>query len=1231
MRRPVYLKLLLLAVAVLVMAGCGGRDRGRKYHDQSDLANARIGVLMGSTHDTYITNNFPNSDIVRIDTEPDLFVALDAGKADAMVIDLGVYKINHEKGGRYVIIDTVFSEDFGVGFNLNNTELRDRFNLFLSQIRSDGTYKEIEDRWFGHDHKNARMPAWDDAPSGVPIRVGMTGTTAGFAFVHEGRAAGLEAEILSRFARWEGRPIEFAYINFGGLIATLSSNKVDIIVSGMTITPERSKQVAFSDSHYRSHSILIVLADNYSPVPVEGDKAGGKKKLTGLEDIKTHTVGVILGNLHDVWMNQNYPDASILRFDNYPDVMMSLDAGNTDIGMIDGVVYSTALKKTGKYETLAVLFDDPYGVGFRLDNTALRDQFNVFLNKIHDNGVYDEMVVRWIDNYDTAKMPEWPDKLSGKPLRLGCTGASDAFDIIQNGRNAGFDIELIERFGREIGRPVEFYTFKFGSLIAALSSGKVDMIASAMSISPERAKQVAFSDPYFISQSLAVVLKERYGGASATPAEKKSKSGWASMDDVKDKRFGVLMSSTQDEYVTKIYPEADILRIDMSPDLVLALKTGQCDVIVLMSPEVKEILKKNDDIAVLDPDIFPVEFGIGFRDGALRDRFNIFLSETRKSGLYDEVVSRWMDSVQTASMPRLQVPDGAKPLVIGTTAQSMPFTFFKDGAPAGLDIELVARFAALEGRAVKFEVMSFGGLIPALISGKIDIMAAAAMMTAERRRQVKFSDAYYKAGSTVLALKKNLATEKLSTPAPLHDGSDLASSSVGAMTGTTGEMYIGHNYPKARLSLFDDITDAIAAMRAGKTDYVITAYTTATLAARHNKDLFVLPREYISDPAAIAIRKDNTELLDRINGVLGGFRREGVLEDIAKRWLNEDGGGYKGVEAPAGAPVLKVAVAANREPMCFVRDGRIVGLDCELIERIAAKLGMRVEYQDMKFSALITALESGRADVVISNYTRTEERAKRINFTADYFVNPQVLLTMVQQEETPAIAGTSWFSRVKESFYNNLVLEKRWRMIVEGLKATLVITFFAVILGTILGGVVCALRMSRRKTLNGFARLYITVMRGTPILVMLMIFFYVIFASSGMNATVVAIITFALNMAAYSSEMFRTSIEGVDHGQKEAGIAMGFTKLQTFIYIIMPQAVKKVVPVYKGEVISLLKMTSIVGYIAVVDLTKASDIIRSRTFDAFFPLIVVAIIYFLLAWLLGLALDYINRKITQAS
>ena len=199
-------------------------------------------------------------------------------------------------------------------------------------------------------------------------------------------------------------------------------------------------------------------------------------------------------------------------------------------------------------------------------------------------------------------------------------------------------------------------------------------------------------------------------------------------------------------------------------------------------------------------------------------------------------------------------------------------------------------------------------------------------------------------------------------------------------------------------------------------------------------------------------------------------------------------------------------------------------------------------------------------------------------------------------------------------------------MILDGLQVTLLITFWAAILGTLLGGLVCWMRMSQRRWLQQVAKVYIELMRGTPVLVLLMLMYYVVMAPLDATGIVVAIVTFAMNTAAYISEMLRTTIQGIDRGQTEAGLALGFTPRQTFFKIVLPQVVKAVMPVYQGEVVSLLKGTSIVGYIAVADMTRASDLIRSRTFDAFFPLIVTAIIYFLMAWLIGLLLQSLVKR-----
>jgi polar amino acid transport system substrate-binding protein len=171
------------------------------------------------------------------------------------------------------------------------------------------------------------------------------------------------------------------------------------------------------------------------------------------------------------------------------------------------------------------------------------------------------------------------------------------------------------------------------------------------------------------------------------------------------------------------------------------------------------------------------------------------------------------------------------------------------------------------------------------------------------------------------------------------------------------------------------------------------------------------------------------------------------------------------------------------------------------------------------------------------------------------------------------------------------------------------------------------MRMSQAFWLQWPARAYIGLMRGLPVLVLLMMIFYVVLARTSTDGLVVAIIAFALNFAAYAAEIFRAGIASIDPGQREGALAIGFNRLQAFLHITLPQTVQRILPVYKGEFISLVKMTSIVGYIAVEDLAKAGDIIRSRTFDAFFPLLVVAALYLLIGWMLLTVLQALERRL----
>ena len=341
-----------------------------------------------------------------------------------------------------------------------------------------------------------------------------------------------------------------------------------------------------------------------------------------------------------------------------------------------------------------------------------------------------------------------------------------------------------------------------------------------------------------------------------------------------------------------------------------------------------------------------------------------------------------------------------------------------------------------------------------------------------------------------------------------------------------------------------------------------------------------------------------------------------------KKWFENDIDTVKmpKFSATPNGKKLVAGVAIGDLPSAGFRDGEYVGFDIELLQTFAQKEGFNLEFISLEFGSLIASLSSGKVDMIADCIAITPERQKQIDFSDAYMEDKSAVIALkkniaqLQQSAASQETGGSFFQRVEQSFYSNIIHENRYRLIIDGLKTTLVISFFALLFGTALGAFICFLRMSQRRIFRETAKLYISLMRGIPVLVLLMLTYYVIFAKADISPVLVAVIAFSVNFAAYVAEMFRTSIESIDKGQTEAGIAGGFTPAQTFFYIVMPQAMIRVLPVYKGELISLVKMTSIVGYVAVQDLTKASDIIRSRTFDAFFPLIMTAVLYFMISW-----------------
>ncbi|MGI6333678.1 MAG: amino acid ABC transporter permease [Saccharofermentanales bacterium] len=224
---------------------------------------------------------------------------------------------------------------------------------------------------------------------------------------------------------------------------------------------------------------------------------------------------------------------------------------------------------------------------------------------------------------------------------------------------------------------------------------------------------------------------------------------------------------------------------------------------------------------------------------------------------------------------------------------------------------------------------------------------------------------------------------------------------------------------------------------------------------------------------------------------------------------------------------------------------------------------------------------------------------------------------------------------LRTNFINDFIVDNRWTWLVSGLGKTLVITILAAFLGVVIGLILAMIRVlahngRRIFFLARFADIYVTVIRGTPVLVQLLIIYFVIFASVNIDKTLVAALAFGINSGAYVAEIVRAGVLAVDQGQMEAGRSLGLTYGITMRKIILPQAVKNVLPAMFNELITLLKETSVAGYIAVIDLTRAGDLIRSRTFDAVLPLLAVALIYLLIVTGLTVLMNMLERRLRRS-
>lgn len=464
---------------------------------------------------------------------------------------------------------------------------------------------------------------------------------------------------------------------------------------------------------------------------------------------------------------------------------------------------------------------------------------------------------------------------------------------------------------------------------------------------------------------------------------------------------------------------------------------------------------------------------------------------------------------------------------------------------------------------------------------------------------------------------------------------DLKGARIGVQLGTTGEMFLSdmeNDGSGTHVERYNKGADAVEALKQGKLDCVVYDQEPVKEYVKKNPSLKILDEPFVEEHYAILLAKGNTELQEKINTVLDDMDASGTLKQIRDYYIGNDDHSIERYQPKEDASrengVLRMASNIAFPPYEYYENGEPMGIDVDIAYAICDALGYRLEINDMDFGAIINAVNAGKADVGIAGFTRTEEREKNALFSRDYAISKQVILVNASDVAAGEKQG------LKEKLYDNFIKDGRYRYIVSGLGTTLCIALFAVLLGVVLGFFIAIVRATYEKTghleiLDWFCKVYVTVFRGTPVVVQLLIIYFVIFASTDINKIVVAVIAFGMNSSAYVSEIIRGGIMSIDQGQFEAGRSLGLSHGQTMRHIVLPQAVKNVLPALGNEFIVLLKETSVCGFIGLADLTRGAEIIRGVTYEAFLPLFAVAVIYLVLVMLLSAGVSKLEKNLRK--
>ena len=1199
------LSAFIAAMLAVILLGSARAESPITHKEQLNQAGMRVGVSTGSASMLIAEKELPNAGIVYFEDSATAYEAVAQGKLDAYVYDRRQMELAIESGRTGVrLLDENMDEGVRIAVGISPVckipDFEAKLNAFIAQMKADGTLDDLYERWvLRHDETMPQIDVPQDAP--LKLTVGTSGIAPPYSYYVGTQLSGYDIELANRFAAWLGASLTFKVYDYGAIIPAAVTGDVDCIMANLNVTPERAEALSFSDELYTEQVAILVRGDAPASAGVRWQDYNGKR------------LGVLVGPLMEDAAKAYFPDSEYLLFNTYPDCITALLTGKIDAYLGDEPGLKSVHAEQPEIDYIHDrITQNNYSFAFRKDDpqsAALCREFNDFLARSWADGTMQELDEVWFGVDEARKVVDMSD-LTGEngTIKVVTTSTDMPFSYIKDGKNVGYDIDLVVRFCRDRGYALELGDVDFAGRIPAIQSGKYDFTTD-MNVTPEREEQVLFSDPTSYGGIVLAVRSEDLTAAAGDGAI-------SSLSDLNGGRCAVQTGTISGEAAQSVLPDIELGYYNTQADCLAALRTQKADFWATEEPTARYMLIGNEDLRIagsFDSTSLAAVFPKTDAGQALCDAYSAFVDEMWADGTMDEIDGMWFgaDEDAKAVLDYEALPDTNGTLRLAADTTLPPFAYVKDNRIVGYDIDIAARFCAANGYRLEVVPMDFGGVLSAVQTGKCDFAACGVTVTEERAEGVLFSSPTYHSGTVAV-----VSTAAVSSRTPQYQSfSELSGKRVSMLNGAPFEELVRGRVPDVgEFSYYSTMTDLLLALRSKKTDAILMNNAVSQLAVNRNPDMTLFPQSLQDGVFGFAFAKGDPQR-DAWQAAFDAIPPE-AIQAAWDKWTGAD----ESVKTmpqqdwPGSNGTVKVAACDTLEPMSYAGEGgELKGFDLEVILMMARELDVHVEFIGMEFSAVLSSVQSGKALLGAGSIIATDERRESVDFI-DY---QPAAFVLVVRAEAEAEAKPGFLDGIKASFHKTFIREGRWKLFIKGVLTTLAITLLTVFFGTLLGFMVFMLCRNGNSAANRVTRFCLWLVQGMPMVVLLMVLYYIIFGSVAISGIAVAVVGFTLTFGAAVFGLLKMGVGAVDGGQYEAAYALGYSNRRTFFRVILPQALPHVLPAYKGEIVGLIKATAIVGYIAVQDLTKMGDIVRSRTYEAFFPLIAVTVIYFLLEGLIG--------------